>query len=206
MNATDIVRACFDGLGFAPETGALIIQKGLSNAGLKPDAIFDLPDIQEPSWGLEHDCSISRQDRAEGDFVHLNRRDWKVFLREAGKCQQGGTIDQACYHSARVARDADQKRRNPENTCDSKAATVGGSLEDARVLSVVGDGKSVKLAHVRCFFEHERLPSQCGRKPRPAVGLENFLDLAFKFQKKRNPRLQFKVGSPLRSGGRRFRR
>ncbi|KAM4066555.1 peroxidase, family 2 domain-containing protein [Hirsutella rhossiliensis] len=184
LTATGIVNACFHGLGMSPETCSIITLSGLLAAKLSVNTVFDLPDVDRTSWGIEHDCSFSRKDAAEGDNVHFNKRNWDVALKVLKHCQENGKISARCLGKARAARVKDQMRINPTTNYDNKAAGHS-AVEVARMILTMGDKhEGAELKYIRSIFEEERLPAHLGWKPKAyTCGVNDVLDLAVESQK-----------------------
>ncbi|KJZ77006.1 hypothetical protein HIM_03327 [Hirsutella minnesotensis 3608] len=163
MNMTDVTLACFFGLGMSPETCTIITLSGLLAADAPQNLVFDLPAVDLESWEVEHDISMSRKDKAEGDAVRFDKEIWDNSLTEMNKC--GENVDALCLGRVKVARILDEGRRNPKTNYD-KLSAGHGAVENARLLLTLGNGTHAPAKYIRTLFEQERLPYHLGWRPR----------------------------------------
>ncbi|PHH92436.1 hypothetical protein CDD83_7392 [Cordyceps sp. RAO-2017] len=184
-----IVRACFEGFGMSPEIPAIIVLKGLTDAKLPLDDVFDLHAADRRSWAIEHSRSLSRDDLSPEtpdlppvETSRFQERPWTIALDAMEKCG-GGKVDAACFGKARAAMVRDGNARNPDVKYD-KAAAGHGSVEAARIMIALGSRNGADLKFIKSVFEQERLPRNLGWTPRAFSGdIDEMLDAAVDTQK-----------------------
>jgi hypothetical protein len=113
---------------------------------------------------LEHDVSLTRQDRAVGDCINPDPKLVDELLGCAADGQNFTLQDLGRYRKQRYA---EQKAANPQLNFDDLAHTVGCS-EVAAFNAVFGKGWSyaVPKEYVRAVFAEARLPYDQGWSPR----------------------------------------
>ncbi|KAM4065433.1 hypothetical protein HRG_012852 [Hirsutella rhossiliensis] len=135
MKINDLILACFQGFGLSPETN----------------------DVQRQPWNIEHDCSFSRVDWAEGDINTIDLETWNVALEELEKCD---VID--------AARIKAERARNPNTLYNDKAA-AHGAAEVGMILSVLSPTGETNLSFIRSIIEEQRIPTHLGYMPRESA-------------------------------------
>lgn len=140
-------------------------QVGLRDPGqVNQDGIpvLNLDQVGRPH-ALEHDVSITRQDRALGDCIHLDPDLYKQFLRTAKE----GRFHSTVMGRYRKVRYDEQQRDNPHLQFGKFEHYVACS-EVAALRSVFGKGvtKGIPDDYVRAVFGEERLPYDEGWSPR----------------------------------------
>ncbi|PWY92180.1 Cloroperoxidase [Aspergillus heteromorphus CBS 117.55] len=143
---------------------------GTSRAGLRDPnqvnkdgiPVLNLDQVGRPH-ALEHDVSITRQDRELGDCIHLDPDLYKQFIQAS----QDGRYRSSVLGSYRKTRYEEQKRINPHLQF-GKFEHYVGCAEMAALRCVFGQGVSrgVPGEYVRAVFGDERLPYNEGWKPR----------------------------------------
>ncbi|KAF7591870.1 hypothetical protein BBP40_000912 [Aspergillus hancockii] len=135
--------------------------KGQVNAEGEP--VVNLDQFSRPH-AIEHDTSVTRQDRALGDFIHLNADLYHRFLQSA---ENGTSFSISDIGKFRKKRFEESKRDNPGLDLDKRrhyiaCAEVGG------VMCVFGKGLryQVPKEYIQALFGDERLPFDEGWKPR----------------------------------------
>ncbi|KJZ76409.1 hypothetical protein HIM_04138 [Hirsutella minnesotensis 3608] len=184
VNATTIIQGCFQGMGMSPDTCSIIVLDGLVEASLPMDLVFDLSDVNRPSWKIEHDGSFSRQDVSEnGSYPQFDKEVWAATLQALTQCSgSAGFITTQCLGLARAATITEARRRNPKSVYDMKAASHG-AVEAARIQLVLGTSTGADISYFSSIFEQERLPVHLGWMPRPLVaGMDEMLDVAVQIQ------------------------
>ena len=113
---------------------------------------------------VEHDVSLSREDRALGDFFHANPELVKQVL---GAAANGKTFTSADWVKLRQLRYQQQKERNPDlDFTPETHQTCAGEL--ALLQGIFGQGWSweIPVNFVKSLLEKEQLPISEGWKPR----------------------------------------
>lgn len=196
VNFVNLVVAAFEGLGTSPETSAIVGGLGLASSHNPITASFDLEDLRNHLFLIEHDCSISRNDEAVGNNNKFNPELWDVALKVLN---QSNSVSPINLGNAKAARIADQRKLNPKTVYGPRAAAFGG-IEMGMILSALStptlnplSGRSmsaddlkdsfgtpdgllkaltfglgnVKTEYLRSVFEDERLPTHLGWRPTP---------------------------------------
>ncbi|KAK4463429.1 putative peroxidase [Cladorrhinum samala] len=112
---------------------------------------------------VEHDISLSRFDRAQGDC--LTPQPELVDDLVASSSDGGQTLTAEDLAALRLRRIEKQKRDNPELLYGPEQHRLS-CAEIALILCVFGDGFKVPVEYVKAFFVDERLPIQEGWKKR----------------------------------------
>ncbi|KAK4160541.1 putative peroxidase [Cladorrhinum sp. PSN259] len=125
-------------------------------------AVLDLDQIGREGVA-EHDISLTRLDRAQGDCLaaQLELVDELLAISSDG----GKTITLEDLAKLRLKRIEKQKADNPELLYGPKQHRLS-CMEIALILCVFGDGKQVLVDHVRALFADERLPIEEGWRKR----------------------------------------
>ncbi|EQL00555.1 Chloroperoxidase [Ophiocordyceps sinensis CO18] len=165
INAQSVVRACFEGFGMSPEVPAIIVLKGLEDAGLGINDNFNLHDADRSSWKIEHSRSFTRQDIGSGRSA---RRVFSLPATGLGRCSPrprglwGGVLSTANY---------------------DRAAAGHGAVESARLLLMLGSAEGAQLNFIRSVLEQEKLPRDLGWEPQEFSGrIDVMLDVAARSQ------------------------
>ncbi|QPG97988.1 hypothetical protein C2857_007126 [Epichloe festucae Fl1] len=196
VNFVNLVAAALEGLGTSPETSALVAGIGLASSHNPLTLGFDLEDLRNHLFLIEHDCSISRNDEAVGNNNKFNPELWDVALKVLN---QSDTVSPINLGNAKAARIANQRKLNPKTDYGPRAAAFGGiemgmilsalstpSLNPLSGRSMTADGLkdsfgtpdglykaltfglgNVKTEYLRSIFEDERLPTHLGWRPTP---------------------------------------
>ncbi|KAF4506644.1 hypothetical protein G6O67_006708 [Ophiocordyceps sinensis] len=187
INAQSVVRACFEGFGMSPEVPAIIVLKGLEDAGLGINDNFNLHDADRSSWKIEHSRSFTRQDIGSGDSdpppvasSRFQQQAWDVALRVLEGCG-GGFVTTDCLGRARAARVLDGSKVSTANY--DRAAAGHGAVESARLLLMLGSAEGAQLNFIRSVLEQEKLPRDLGWEPQEFSGrIDVMLDVAARSQ------------------------
>ena len=143
---------------------------GSSRAGLRDPnqmnkdgiPVLNLDQVGRPH-ALEHDVSITRQDRELGDCIHLDPELYRRFIQSA----EEGKFRSADMGRYRKKRYGEQHRDNPHLQF-GKFEHYVGCAELAALRCVFGKGvtKGIPDDYVRALFGEERLPYDEGWNPR----------------------------------------
>lgn len=124
---------------------------------------FDLSDLNQHNFPIEHDASMSRQDAALGNDQPFYNPNWQQYISFFnGKT----TTDIPTASHAKFARYNDSLTRNPQFTYGLREAIFSYG-ENAIYLQAMSDPVSgqAKLSYVRSLFEKEQLPFALGWRP-----------------------------------------
>jgi len=140
----------------------------IGGAGLlsAPDPLagaFDLNDLDQHNFPIEHDASLSRQDAYFGNDYSFYNLNWQQVLNfYSGKT----TTDIPTASRAKYSRVNDSMTRNPTFTYGPREFTLSYG-ETALYLQSMSDPVSgmAQVQYVRSLFEQEKLPYALGWRP-----------------------------------------
>ncbi|EIN04231.1 heme-thiolate peroxidase [Punctularia strigosozonata HHB-11173 SS5] len=170
-----LVTACQDGLNVGADFCTVIGTTSLLSNGAiaKGGLIFDLDDLNEHNFPIEHDASVSREDAFFGDNHDFNTTIFQTLNNSA----VNGFYTTETAGLVRQARLEDSVARNPNITWLAQHALIAYG-EAALYLSVMS-APIIAMApqsFVNMLFEQEKLPFELGWKP--SVVQTNFATLA----------------------------
>ncbi|RDA93772.1 hypothetical protein CP533_0255 [Ophiocordyceps camponoti-saundersi (nom. inval.)] len=166
LSLPDIILGLFFGLGVSPELSAIIMVFGILSSRNPLSLKIDLADLGRHGYGIEHDCSFSRNDDAIGDNTRYDPELWAVATKELSK---GKVINPLRFGRAKAARVKDAKRRNPKTVWGPKA-WFNGFAEVGLISTAFGFVPGLaKYDIINTVFEEERLPFELGWRPLPFV-------------------------------------
>lgn len=130
-----------------------------------PDLLtsFDLNDLDQHNFPIEHDASLSRQDAFFGNDYSFYQPNWDTVLSYFhGQAE----TDLKSASAAKYARVNDSMTRNPEFTYGPREYILSYG-ETALYLQTMADPFSgnAKVEYVRSLFEQEKLPYALGWRP-----------------------------------------
>ncbi|KAK2594730.1 hypothetical protein QQS21_007580 [Conoideocrella luteorostrata] len=164
VNFLQLVSGAFKALGTSPETSGFVAAVGLASSHNPLSFGFDLSDLRNHYFLIEHDCSFSRGDQKDGNNNDYNPELWDVAL---SVLKDSDTVTPASLGKAKGERVQDQKRRNPASVYGPRAALFGG-IEMGMILSalstLLGFGHT-KLDYLNSVIQEERLPVHLGWRP-----------------------------------------
>ncbi|GAQ08836.1 hypothetical protein ALT_6157 [Aspergillus lentulus] len=125
--------------------------------------VLNLDQVGRPH-AVEHDVSVTRQDRALGDCMRMNPDLLEQFLA-APKTERG--FSASAFGKYRKIRYDEQKRDNPALEFD-KINNFSGCAELGAVQCIFGRGFPYRVPeeYIQVLFGEERLPIEEGWKPR----------------------------------------
>lgn len=127
------------------------------------EAVLNLDQLGRPH-AIEHDVSVTRQDRALGDYVHLNPDLYQRFLQSSSNGSSFSIPDVGKYRKKRYD---EQKRENPELGLNKRMHYIA-CAEMGGIMCVFGKGAlyHVPKEYMEAVFGEERLPYEEGWRPR----------------------------------------
>lgn len=127
---------------------------------------FDLDDLSQHNFPIEHDASMSRQDAALGNPQPFYNPNWQQYI---GVFDGKTVTDIPTASEAKFARYNDSLVKNPEFTYGLREAVLSYG-ENALYLQSMADPVSGKaqISYVRSLFEQEKLPYALGWRPSKA--------------------------------------
>lgn len=174
MTIPHLIKGLGEGLNMGADFTVAIGGAGLLASPNPLGGSFDLDDLNQHNFPIEHDASISRQDAALGNnqpFYNPNYQQWIRFFD--GKLK----TDIPTTAKAKFTRYTDSKTKNPEFTYGLREF-IFSTGENALALQSMSDPISgmAEVKYVRSLFEQEKLPYELGWRPSkapitlPAVG------------------------------------
>ncbi|KAH8635910.1 hypothetical protein IG631_07744 [Alternaria alternata] len=164
MTIPHLISGLAAGLNIGADFTTAISGAGLLSSPNPLGGSFDLDDLSQHNFPIEHDASMSRQDAALGNPQPFYNPNWQQYISFfAGKDQ----TDVPTAATAKYARTQDSQKRNSEFVYGLREAVFSYG-ENALYLQTMGSdplsGKA-KVEYVRSFFEQEKLPFELGWRP-----------------------------------------
>ncbi|KAF3005194.1 hypothetical protein E8E13_010751 [Curvularia kusanoi] len=161
-----LIKGLAEGLNMGADFTTAIGAAGLLSSPNPLGGSFDLNDLDQHNFPIEHDASISRQDAALGNdqvFYAPNFNQYISFFD--GK----DVTDIPTASKAKFARYTDSLTKNPEFTYGLREAVLSYG-ENSLYLQTLADPVSgnAKVEYVKTFFEKEQLPYGLGWRPSAA--------------------------------------
>ncbi|KAE8154194.1 Chloroperoxidase [Aspergillus avenaceus] len=125
--------------------------------------VLNLDQVGRPH-AIEHDVSITRQDRALGDCINLNPDLYERFLQSAEDGRSFGIADIGKYRKKRF----EEQKRDNTSMDFSKTSHYIACGEVGGIICVFGEGLGYRVPkeYIQAVFGEERLPLEEGWKPR----------------------------------------
>merc|ERR1712070_645045 len=164
MTPPILIKGLKAGMNMAPDFTIAIGGVGLLSSD-SPDTAraFDLNDLDQHNFPIEHDASLSRRDAFFGNDYSFYQPNWDMVL----KYYQGKTeTDIKSASAAQRNRVATSRAINPEVVYGPREFVLANG-ETALYLQTMADPFSgrAKLDYVRMLFEQEKLPYELGWRP-----------------------------------------
>ncbi|KAI6802881.1 hypothetical protein KC363_g1224 [Hortaea werneckii] len=164
MTLPILIKGLKAGMNMAPDFTIAIGGVGLLSSD-SPDTAraFDLNDLDQHNFPIEHDASLSRRDAFFGNDYSFYQPNWDMVL----KYYQGKTeTDITSASAAQRNRVATSRAINPEVVYGPREFVLANG-ETALYLQTMADPFSgrAKLDYVRMLFEQEKLPYELGWRP-----------------------------------------
>ncbi|ORY77379.1 Chloroperoxidase [Protomyces lactucae-debilis] len=159
MTVPILVQGLSEGLNVSPDFTIAIGSLGLT-AGKRQLGAFDLDELQQHNFPIEHDASLSRQDTYFGSANPFNNATWQQYL---AFFKDAEVVSISAASNGKYARVKDSQQRNPTFTYGPQQFVLSYG-EVALYQSVLGNPLTgtPKTSYVRTFFEQERLPYEEG--------------------------------------------
>lgn len=160
---TILVNGAFKVHSDDPKKGALLGLRDKDQTNEDGVPVLNLDQVGRPH-AVEHDVSVTRQDRALGDCMRVNADLLERFLA-APKTERG--FSASAFGKYRKTRYNEQKRDNPALEFD-RLNYFSGCAELGAVQCIFGRGFPYRVPeeYIRVLFGEERLPIEEGWKPR----------------------------------------
>jgi hypothetical protein len=163
MTIPHLLRGLAEGLNMGADFTIAIGGAGLLSSPDPLGGAFDLDDLNQHNFPIEHDASMSRQDAALGNDQPFYNPNWQQYIKFfTGKT----TTDVPTASKAKYARYQDSKTKNPKFVYGLREAVFSYG-ENAIYLQAMSDPVSgeAKVSYVRSLFEQEKLPYELGWRP-----------------------------------------
>jgi hypothetical protein len=174
MTIPHLIKGLAEGLNMGADFTVAVGGAGLLASPNPLGGSFDLDDLNQHNFPIEHDASISRQDAALGNDQPFYNPNWQQWIRFFDGKQK---TDIPTTAKAKFARYTDSKTKNPEFTYGLREF-IFSTGENALALQSMSDPVSgmAEVKYVRSLFEQEKLPYELGWRPSkapitlPAIG------------------------------------
>lgn len=166
MTIPHLIKGLAEGMNMGADFTVAIGGAGLLSSPNPLGGSFDLSDLNQHNFPIEHDASMSRQDAALGNDQPFYDPNWQQYIRFFdGKT----TTDVPTASKAKFARYNDSLTRNPDFTYGLREAVFSYG-ENAIYLQAMSDPISGKarVDYIRSLFEEEKLPYALGWRPSKA--------------------------------------
>jgi hypothetical protein len=166
MTIPHLIKGLAEGMNMGADFTVAIGAAGLLSSPNPLGGSFDLSDLNQHNFPIEHDASMSRQDAALGNPQPFYNPNWQQYI----SFFDGKTLtDIPTAAHAKFARYNDSLTRNPEFTYGLREAILSFG-ENALYLQALSDPVSgqAKVEYVSTFFEQEKLPYAQGWRPSKA--------------------------------------
>jgi hypothetical protein len=166
MTIPHLIKGLAEGLNMGADFTVAIAGAGLLSSPNPLGGSFDLDDLSQHNFPIEHDASISRQDAALGNDQPFYDPNWQQYIR----IFDGMTVtDIPTASKAKFTRYNDSLTKNPQFVYGLREAVLSYG-ENSLYLQTMADPISGKayLSYVRSLFEQEKLPYALGWRPSAA--------------------------------------
>ena len=155
--------ALLQGYNVGNDFSTTIGTAGLLSSPKLVKSSFDLNDLDQHNFPIEHDASLSRLDFYQGDDHSFNNATWQTVVAYT---QGSETFNISSAAHAKYNRVQTQRKVNPTFSYGPREFILSYG-ETALYLSVMGDPVTgiAPVSYVRSFFESERLPYELGWTP-----------------------------------------
>lgn len=163
MTIQHLVAGLAAGMNIGPDFSIAIGAVGLQSSPNPLGGSFDLNDLDQHNFPIEHDASLSRQDAYFGNDYSFSQMIWNMFLNTySGKTQ----TDIPTAAKELSVRTQDSETRNPTFVYGPREFILRYG-ETGLYLQTMSDPVSgvARLDFVRQMFEKEKLPVNLGWKP-----------------------------------------
>ncbi|USW53428.1 Putative chloroperoxidase [Septoria linicola] len=165
MTIPHLLQGLAAGLNMGADFTVAIGGAGLLSSPNPLGGAFDLNDLDQHNFPIEHDASLSRQDDFFGNDHDFNNNIWQQTL---SFFKGSSTTNLLAASKAIANRTADSQKRNPTFTYGFREFIFRYG-ETAIYLQSMGSDDLTGITRVdwvRSLFEQERLPYHLGWRPR----------------------------------------
>ena len=163
MTIPHLIEGGAAGMNMGPDFMALIGAAGILSSPDPSGLAFDLDNLDQHNFPIEHDVSLSRQDKYFGNWYDFNQTVWDGTVGYYKGMQKTTTpvAAKARYHRVEVC-----QSKNPECTY-GPMQFIFSSGETGLYVQTMSDPitNSAPVAYVRSLFEKDKLPYELGWRP-----------------------------------------
>lgn len=166
MTIPHLIKGLAEGMNIGADFTVAIGGAGLLSSPNPLGGAFDLDDLSQHNFPIEHDASMSRQDAALGNDQPFYNPSWQQYI----SFFNGKTVTEIPTASkAKFARYNDSLTKNPQFQYGLREAVLSYG-ENALYLQSMSDPVSGKaqVSYVKSLFEKEKLPYALGWRPSTA--------------------------------------
>jgi hypothetical protein len=165
MTLPHLLKGLSAGFNMAPDFTVLIGGLGLLSS---PDPLglsFDLDDLDQHNFPIEHDASLSRQDAYFGNDWAFDGNIWNQTVSFFASSGKTALLSAA---QALANRTADSEAKNPQFTYGFREFVQRYGEMAIAIQTMGGDATTgvARLDWLRILFEEEKLPVALGWRPR----------------------------------------
>ncbi|CZT23931.1 related to chloroperoxidase [Ramularia collo-cygni] len=155
-----LVKGGREGMNMGADFMSIIGAVGLQSSPFPSSGKFDLSDLDQHNFPIEHDGSLSRQDAFFGDNYDFNKTIFNQFLSNFHGAAKT-TIPTTS--KARYSRIQDSQARNPTFTYGALQFLLSSGETGLYVQTMSSPVEnSARLDYIKMMFEKERLPFNIG--------------------------------------------
>jgi len=159
-----LLKGLSAGLNIGPDFTTVIGALGLLSSPNPLGGAFDLNDLDQHNFPIEHDGSLSRADAYFGNDYSFNETNFDQFFSHFN----GVPTTTLTASQAPWARVNDSLTHNPEVVYGLREFVVSGGETGLYVQSLSSPSKaSVPLSYIKSLFVDEKLPFHLGWRPSP---------------------------------------
>ncbi|KAF2032120.1 Cloroperoxidase [Setomelanomma holmii] len=166
MTIPHLIKGLAAGLNMGADFTVAIGGAGLLSSPNPLGGSFDLDDLNQHNFPIEHDASMSRQDAVLGSDQPFYAPNWNQYI---GFFDGKTVTDVPTASKAKYARYQDSLAKNPSFTYGLREVIFSYG-ENAIYLQSMADPVSgnARIDYVRSLFEQEKLPYELGWRPSAA--------------------------------------
>ncbi len=174
LRADDIVTAAKNAFNLSPDITNFAITNAQKVAGLFPNGVMSsLEALNLTHNVVEHDASLSRNDKYLGDFIRPNPALIKQFVPNLNANLTRSDI--AAFRRARIN---DSRARNPTFTWGITAQEPVAAGESTFIHTILGNDGVIPAKFINYFLTYEQLPVSLGwTRPAEEISMTRFLAL-----------------------------
>ena len=165
MTIPHLLQGLAAGMNIGPDFTIAIGGVGLLSSPNPLGGSFDLNDLDQHNFPIEHDASLSRQDAFFGDDYSFNQG---IFNQVLAQYKGSKTTNLKGASAAIANRTMDSQKRNPTFVYGPREFVLRYGETGLYLQTMGGDDLTgvANIDYVRQLFEKEKLPYNLGWRPR----------------------------------------